>query len=68
MAIDDWRRLRAAMDLLPPDERACLESAVFLGYARTRNPEPPDTPSAAVKGCLRRAVDKLRNQLSRYEL
>lgn len=65
MPLDDWRRLRNALDSLPAEELGCLETAVLLGYAR---PEPTDPPSATVKPSLRRALDKIRNQLSRYEL
>ncbi len=65
MPLDDWRRLRNALDSLPPEELGCLETAVLLGYAR---PHPTDAPSATVKSCLRRALEKIRNQLSRYEL
>jgi DNA-directed RNA polymerase specialized sigma24 family protein len=68
MVPDDWRRLRSALDSLAPDERACLETAVLLGYARSAKPEPSDTPASAVKACLRRALEKIRNPLSRYEL
>ncbi len=68
MPLDDWRRLRAALDSLSPEERACLETAVFLGYAHTHASRVPDSKSLTVKACLRRALDKIRNQLSRYEL
>lgn len=59
---DDCRRLRAAIDQLDLEDRTCLEHAVFLGYARQ------ETPSAAVKNHLRRALESLRNQLSCHEL
>ena len=62
MTADDCRRLRGAMDQLDLEERTCLEHAVFLGYAK------PETPSATVKNHLRRALETLRNQLSRHEL
>ncbi len=68
MPPDDWQRLRNALDSLPPEELGCLESAVLLGYARSAIPEASDTPPASVKTCLRRALYKVRNQLSRYEL
>jgi len=68
MPMDDWQRLRSAMDSLSPEEETCLETAVLLGYARSSIPGQPDAPSATVKTCLRRALDKIRNQLSRYEL
>lgn len=59
---EDCRRLRAAMDQLDLEERTCLELAVFLGYAR------PNAPSVTVKNHLRRALETVRNQLSRHEL
>jgi RNA polymerase sigma factor (sigma-70 family) len=59
---DDCRRLRAAMEQLDLEERTCLELAVFLGCAR------PHVPSATVKNHLRKALETLRNQLSRHEL
>ena len=62
MTTDDCRRLRAAIDQLDLEERSCLEHAVFLGYAR------PESPSVTVKNHLRRALETLRNQLSRHEL
>lgn len=68
MAIDDWRRVRAAMDQLPPDERSCIELAVFLEYTHSEISEQLGTPMGTVKHRLRRALDKVRNQLSRYEL
>jgi RNA polymerase sigma-70 factor (ECF subfamily) len=68
MPLDDWRRLRSALESLPPDERTSLENAVFLGYARSAASSGPESPSSAVKTCLRRALDKIRNDLSRYEL
>jgi RNA polymerase sigma-70 factor (ECF subfamily) len=68
MAMDDWRRVRAALDLLPPDERSCLELAVFLEYTHSEISEHLGTPMGTVKNRLRRALEKVRNQLSRYEL
>jgi RNA polymerase sigma-70 factor (ECF subfamily) len=68
MPLDDWRRLRTALDSLSAEERECLETAVFLGYARSGGRTPTESPSLTVKACLRRALDLVRNQLSRYEL
>jgi RNA polymerase sigma-70 factor (ECF subfamily) len=64
---DDWRRVRAALQILPPDERECLELAVFLEYTHSEISAQLDTPLGTVKNRLRRALDKVRNQLSRYE-
>jgi RNA polymerase sigma-70 factor (ECF subfamily) len=68
MAIDDWRRVRAALDLLPVDERSCLELAVFLEYTHSEIADHLETPLGTVKNRLRRALEKVRNQLSRHEL
>jgi RNA polymerase sigma-70 factor, ECF subfamily len=68
MALDDWRRVRAALDLLSPDERNCIELAVFLEYTHSEISEHLGTPLGTVKNRLRRALDKVRHQLSRYEL
>ena len=67
MAIDDWRRVRAALDLLQDDERRCLELAVFLEYTHSEISTHLGTPLGTVKNRLRRALDKVRNQLSRHE-
>lgn len=67
MIKDDWRRVRAALQILPPDERECLELAVFLEYTHSEISAQLDTPLGTVKSRLRRALDKVRNQLSRYE-
>lgn len=67
MIKDDWRRVRAALQILPPDERECLELAVFLEYTHSEISAQLDTPLGTLKNRLRRALDKVRNQLSRYE-
>lgn len=68
MALDDYRRVRHALDQLDPDERSCLELAVFLEYTHCEISEHLGTPLGTVKHRLRRALDKVRHQLSRYEL
>ncbi len=67
MMKDDWRRVRAALQILPPDERQCLELAVFLEYTHSEISDHLGTPLGTVKNRLRRALDKVRNHLSRYE-
>ncbi len=67
MAMDDWRRVRAALDILEKDERNCLELAVFLEYTQSEISEHLGTPLGTVKNRLRRALDKVRNHLSRHE-
>ena len=68
MALDDWRRIRGALDQLDPDERSCLELAVFLEYTHSEISTELGTPLGTVKHRLRRALDKVRGHLSRYEL
>jgi len=67
MAIDDWRRVRAALNVLDKDERSCLELAVFLEYTQSEISEHLGTPLGTVKNRLRRALEKVRNHLSRHE-
>jgi RNA polymerase sigma-70 factor, ECF subfamily len=67
MALDDWRRVRGALDLLDSKERECLELAVFLEYTHSEISTRLGTPLGTVKNRLRRALDKVRNQLSRHE-
>ena len=68
MRVDDFRRVKGAMDHLAPDERNCLESAVFLAYTHKEAGDHPETSLATVKNRLRHALKKVRNHLSRYEL
>ncbi len=67
MAMDDCRRVRAALDLLPADERRCLELAVFLEYSHSEISAHLGTPLGTVKNRLRRALEKTRNHLSRHD-
>lgn len=67
MALDDWKRVRAALNLLENDERQCLELAVFLEYTHSEISEHLGAPLGTVKNRLRRALLKVRNQLSRHE-
>lgn len=67
IALDDWRRVRAALDALGTDERRCLELAVFLEYTQSEISAHLGTPLGTVKNRLRRALEKVRTQLSRHE-
>ena len=67
MALDDWKRVRSALNNLEKDERQCLELAVFLEYTHSEISEHLGTPLGTVKNRLRRALIKVRNQLSRHE-
>jgi RNA polymerase sigma-70 factor (ECF subfamily) len=68
MAHDDWRRVREALDLLPLDERNCLELAVLLEYTHSEISQHLGTPLGTVKNRLRRALEKVRHHLTRHEL
>lgn len=67
MAADDWKRVKAALGQLDHDERSCLELAVFLEYTHSEISERLGTPLGTVKNRLRRALEKVRNLLSRHE-
>jgi len=67
MALDDWHRVKSALDQLGKDERSCLELAVFLEYTHSEISERLGTPLGTVKNRLRRALEKVRNLLSRHE-
>ncbi len=67
MALDDWRRVRGVLEGLKADERRCLELAVFLEYTHSEISAKLGTPLGTVKNRLRRALEKVRNQLSRHE-
>jgi RNA polymerase sigma-70 factor (ECF subfamily) len=67
MALDDWRRVRAALAALEENERKCLELAVFLEYTHSEISDSLGTPLGTVKNRLRRALEKVRNQLSRHD-
>lgn len=65
---DDFRRVRAALDHLTPDERGTLVAAVFLQHSQGHAPRIENAPIGTVKNHLRQALKKIRNHLSRYEL
>lgn len=67
MALDDWRRVRGVLEILNKDERNCLELAVFLEYTHSEISDKLGTPLGTVKNRLRRALEKVRNQLARHE-
>lgn len=68
MALDDFRRVRAALDQLALDECCSLESAVFLEYSHLEISEHLGTSLGTVKNHLRQSLKIVRNHLSRYEL
>jgi RNA polymerase sigma-70 factor, ECF subfamily len=67
MALDDWQRVRGVLEILSKEERRCLELAVFLEYTQSEISAKLGTPLGTVKNRLRRALEKVRNQLCRHE-
>jgi RNA polymerase sigma-70 factor (ECF subfamily) len=68
LALDDSRRVRAALDQLNPEERSALISAVLLEFASADRSKSPDPSISTVKNHLRQALKTICNHLSRYEL
>ncbi len=68
IALDEYHKVKKAMSHLEQDERDCLELAVFLEYTHSEISEQLGTPLGTVKNRIRRALDKIRNHLSHYEI
>ena len=60
---DDARRVRTALDELPPDQRRVIELAFFGGFTHTQIAEMLDLPPGTVKGSMRLGLTKMRNVL-----
>ncbi len=60
---DDARRVRTALDELPPDQRRVIELAYFGGFTHTQIAEMLDLPPGTVKGRMRLGLTKMRNVL-----
>ncbi|MBV8220503.1 MAG: sigma-70 family RNA polymerase sigma factor [Solirubrobacterales bacterium] len=61
---DDARRVRTALDELPPDQRRVIELAYFGGFTHTQIAEMLDLPPGTVKGRMRLGLSKMRTVLS----
>jgi RNA polymerase sigma-70 factor, ECF subfamily len=57
---DDARRVRTALDELPPDQRRVIELAYFGGFTHTQIAEMLDLPPGTVKGRMRLGLTKMR--------
>jgi RNA polymerase sigma-70 factor, ECF subfamily len=57
---DDARRVRSALEGLPPDQRQVIELAYFGGFTHTQIAEMLTLPSGTVKGRMRLGLAKLR--------
>jgi RNA polymerase sigma-70 factor (ECF subfamily) len=61
---DEARRIRTALDELPPDQRRVIELAYFGGFTHTEIARMLDLPPGTVKGRMRLGLTKMRNVLS----
>ena len=57
---EDARRVRAALDELPPDQRRVIELAYFGGFTHSQIAEMLDLPPGTVKGRMRLGLTKMR--------
>ena len=62
---DDARFVRAALDVLPEDQKRVIELAYFSGYTHTEIAEAIDAPLGTVKGRMRLGLQRLRHELDR---
>lgn len=68
MPVEDFRRVRLALDQLAPSERTALEQAVYLAASQAHGGSTRDVLPADFRGKLRDALNKVLSQLSRYEI
>ena len=64
---EDARRVRTALDGLPPDQRQVIELAYFGGFTHTEIAEMLDLPPGTVKGRMRLGLTKMRSALGETE-
>jgi RNA polymerase sigma-70 factor (ECF subfamily) len=57
---DEARRVRGALEELPPDQRKVIELAYFGGFTHTQIAEMLSLPTGTVKGRMRLGLMKLR--------
>jgi RNA polymerase sigma-70 factor (ECF subfamily) len=57
---DDARRVRSALEELPPDQRRVIELAYFGGFSHSQIADMLDLPTGTVKGRMRLGLTKLR--------
>jgi RNA polymerase sigma-70 factor (ECF subfamily) len=60
---DEARRVRAALDDLPDEQRHVIELAYFGGFTHTQIAEMLQVPAGTVKGRMRLGLSKLRISL-----
>ena len=64
---DEARRVRGALDELPPDQRQVIELAYFGGLTHSQIAEMLDLPPGTVKGRMRLGLTKMRSALGEAE-
>jgi RNA polymerase sigma-70 factor, ECF subfamily len=64
---DESRRVRGALDELPPDQRQVIELAYFGGLSHSQIAEMLDLPPGTVKGRMRLGLTKMRSALGEAE-
>jgi RNA polymerase sigma-70 factor (ECF subfamily) len=60
---DEAREIRAALEVLPPEQSHVIELAYFGGFTHTEIATMLDTPIGTVKGRMRLGLEKMRSQL-----
>jgi RNA polymerase sigma-70 factor, ECF subfamily len=63
LSIDRSRRLKAALEKLPPDQRTAIEAAYFEGLSHTEMAERIEQPPDTVKTWVRTALKTLRQEI-----
>jgi RNA polymerase sigma-70 factor, ECF subfamily len=64
---DEARRVRGALDELPPDQRQVIELAYFGGLTHSQIAEVLELPPGTVKGRMRLGLTKMRSALGGAE-
>jgi len=64
---EESRRVRSALDELPPDQRQVIELAYFGGLSHSQIAEMLDLPPGTVKGRMRLGLNKMRSGLGEAE-
>jgi RNA polymerase sigma-70 factor, ECF subfamily len=60
---DEAREIRAALEVLPPEQSHVIELAYYGGFTHTEIATMLDTPIGTVKGRMRLGLEKMRSQL-----
>jgi len=64
---DEARRVRGALDELPPDQRQVIELAYFGGLSHSQLAEVLELPPGTVKGRMRLGLTKMRSAFGEAE-